>query len=40
MTVQDSASAADIHCTAISERSRLDDLNALRNRSFIDCLNL
>jgi SAM-dependent methyltransferase len=40
MTDQNSPSAAYIHGTAISERSRLDDLNALTNRSFIDYLNL
>ena len=40
MTDQNSPSAAYIHGTATSERSRLDDLNALTNRSFIDYLNL
>jgi SAM-dependent methyltransferase len=40
MTDQNTASVPYIHGTAISERSRLDDLNALTNRSFIDYLNL
>jgi len=40
MTEPDTTFAAYIHGTAISERSRLDDLNALTNRSFIDYLNL
>jgi SAM-dependent methyltransferase len=40
MTDQNSPPATYIHGTAISERSRLDDLNALTNRSFIDYLNL
>jgi SAM-dependent methyltransferase len=40
MTEQNNSSAAYIHGTAASERSRLDDLNALTNRSFIDYLNL
>lgn len=40
MTDQNGPSATYIHGTAISERSRLDDLNALTNRSFIDYLNL
>ena len=40
MTHPNSPSAAYVHGTALSERARLDDLNALTNRSFIDYLNL
>ena len=40
MTDQSSPSSAYVHGTAASERSRLDDLNALTNRSFINYLNL
>jgi len=40
MTDPSSASAPYIHGTSSSERWRLDDLNVLTNRSFIDYLNL
>jgi SAM-dependent methyltransferase len=40
MSDQSSPSGVYIHGTASSERSRLDDLNAMTNRSFIDYLNL
>ena len=40
MTNPTRPSAIYIHGTAINERARLDDLNALTNRSFIDYLNL
>jgi SAM-dependent methyltransferase len=40
MTVQTDPSTAYIHGTAVSERARLDDLNRLTNRSFVDYLNL
>jgi SAM-dependent methyltransferase len=40
MTAQTDGSTAYIHGTAENERARLDDLNGLTNRSFIEYLNL